>query len=246
QAYGWERGWQVILSLAGNTRHFSASASQVARATSLGDVAVALCIDSYALAQIQVNGLDNLGFVLPEGLTVINPDGIGILKGAPNLTTACRFIDFLLSSSGQLVWMLPPGTPEGPREFALNRLSIRPETYQRPGILFASFNPYQRSRSLPYNFSLAARRWGLLNDLLGSCVIDPHAELSRAWHLLRKTSNKQLWQQFYQLPLKPAAQRFFWENWSDPVFRNQYLTRWLNFSREKFTMVARQIQYLYP
>jgi len=244
QAYGWEKGWKIILSLAGNTRHFSSSASQVARATALGDVAISLCIDSYALAQIQVNGSENIDFALPE-LTVINPDAIAILKGATNLTTARRFLEFLLSEKGQLVWMLPPGAEDGPEEFALNRLSIRPKTYQHPGVLFGKANPYLRQSFLRYDFSLAGKRWTLLNDLLGACVIDCHTELKRAWRLVTVCSKQHLWNQFYQLPIKPVAQRFFWENWSDPVFRNQYLTRWLNLSREKFTMVAKEIKYLY-
>ncbi|MCM8769440.1 MAG: extracellular solute-binding protein [Candidatus Omnitrophica bacterium] len=243
QAYGWEQGWQVIFSLAGNTRNFSSSASQVARATALGDVAVALCIDTYALSQIQVNGEENMGFVLPERVTVINPDAIAILKGARHFTTACRFIDFLLSPEGQQIWMLPPGMPGGPVEFPLNRLSIRPESYLLPGIMFSQLNPYRQAPSFPYNPSLAASRWAFLNDLLGACVIDCHSELKKAWSLLQKTSSPQIRKQFYQLPIKPASQRFYWENWSDPVFRNQHLVRWLNFSREKFTMVSKQIQY---
>jgi len=154
QAYGWKKGWEVVFAMAGNTRNFSSSASTVAKNTSSGEVAVSLCIDSYALAQIEVNGAENMGFVLPEKLTVINPDAIGILKGAQNLTTAQRFIDYLLSYEGQLIWMQKKGGEYGPEEYSLNRFSIRPDVYGHPG-LETVFNPYNVEGTIHYNFDLA-------------------------------------------------------------------------------------------
>ena len=128
QAYGWEKGWKTIFALAGNTKNFSASASQVSRDTAIGEVAVSLCVDSYGLTQVELSGRENMEFILPEGVTIINPDAIAILKGTANYPAACRFIDFLLSDEGQLLWMLRKGAPGGPKEYPLTRLSIRPDT----------------------------------------------------------------------------------------------------------------------
>lgn len=238
QAYGWERGWRSIFALAGNTRRFVSSASQVAQDTSLGEVALSISIDSYALAQIEVNGEENMGFVLPQGVTVINPDAIGILKGAANGENARRFIDFLLSYEGQLLWILPKGTPGGPREFSLNRLSIRPDVYEDPRCVAKTVNPYRFSSSFAYDGALASRRWALLNDLIGSCVIDCHGDLRKAWN--RSARNRRtLMTSFAELPLLESEQGFFIRYWDNAVLRNQYVGRWLSFSRAKFRRMAR-------
>jgi ABC-type Fe3+ transport system substrate-binding protein len=239
QAYGWEKGWEVIFAMAGNTRNFSSSASSVAKNTSSGEVAVSLCIDSYALAQIEVNGAENMGFVLPEKLTVINPDAIGILKGAQNLTTAQRFIDYLLSYEGQLIWMQKKGRKGGPEEYSLNRFSIRPDVYEHPG-LETVFNPYKVEGTIHYKFDLASKRWNILNDMLGAFVIDPHNYLRESWGIILRSENKTLKKRFFEIPVDAGLQRFLWENWSDPVFRNYHLNQWLDFSLKKFKSIIKQ------
>ncbi|MCX7705380.1 MAG: ABC transporter substrate-binding protein, partial [bacterium] len=97
QANGWEKGWKTILGILANTSSIPTSASQAAKDTAIGQTAVSLSIDSYALAQIEINGPENMIFVLPEKQTVINPDCAGILKGAPNLENAKLFMEFLLT-----------------------------------------------------------------------------------------------------------------------------------------------------
>ncbi len=239
QAYGWKKGWEVIFSAAGNTRNFSSSASAVAKNTSSGEVAVSLCIDSYALAQIEVNGAENMGFTLPEKLTVINPDAIGILKGAPNMKTAQRFIDYLLSYEGQLLWMQKKGGKDGPKNYSLNRFSIRPDVYEHPGLQEA-FNPYRITGTIRYNFDLASKRWNVLNDMLGAFVIDPHTRLTESWGIILKSENASLKRKFFEIPVDAGLQRFLWENWPDPVFRNYHINQWLDFSLRKFDSIKKQ------
>jgi ABC-type Fe3+ transport system substrate-binding protein len=241
QAYGWKKGWEVIFAIAGNTRNFSASASAVAKNTSSGEVAVSLCIDSYALAQIEVNGAENMGFLLPEKLTVINPDAIGILKGAPNLATAKRFIDFLLSYEGQLIWIQKKGKQGGPRRYSLNRFSIRPDVYKDNTLEAGIFNPYSLQGTVRYDFDLASKRWDVLNDLVGALIIDPHRHLRKSWGIIvRSDKNASLRSRFFGMPVDAGLQRFLWENWDDPVFRNQNINQWVDFSRGKFKSIERQ------
>ncbi len=239
QAYGWRKGWDIILAMSGNTKNFSASASSVARNTSSGEVAVSLCIDSYALAQIEVSGAENMGFVLPENLTVINPDAIGILKGAENLNVARHFIDYLLSYEGQLLWMQKKGKKGGPKEYSLNRFSIRPDVYDHPDFKATIFNPYTLKGAIDYNFDLASKRWNLLNDMMGAMVIDCHRSLRRAWKSTLSNKSRAAVRRFFELPVDSGLQKFFWENWQDPVFRNHHINQWLNFSIEKYGSVVR-------
>ena len=239
QAYGWRKGWEIILAMAGNTKNFSASASAVAKNTSSGEVAVSLCIDSYALAQIEVNGAENMGFLLPERLTVINPDAIGILRGAENIAGAQRFIDYLLSYEGQLIWMQKKGRDGGPEDYSLNRFSIRRDVYEHPDFQGRIFNPYDLKGAIDYNFDLATRRWSLLNDMMGAFVIDPHRILRKAWKVSLESGKKKLESRFFELPVEAGLQKFFWENWTDPVFRSHHINQWLDFSLEKFNSVLK-------
>ncbi len=245
QAYGWKKGWEIIFAMAGNTRNFPSSASAVAKNTASGEVALSLCIDSYALAQIEVNGAENMGFILPEKLTVINPDAAGILKGAPNLSTARSFVDFLLSYEGQFIWMQKKGREGGPEKYSLNRFSIRPDVYDDSRLEHGIFNPYTLQGTMRYDFDMAARRWDMLDDLIGALVIDPHRHLRKSWGIiLESEKNASLRKKFFEIPVDAELQRFLWENWSDPVFRNTTLNQWGNFSREKFRAIERQARLL--
>ena len=240
QAYGWKKGWEIILSLSGNTKAFSSSASQVAKDTTIGEVAVSLCIDSYALAQIEMNGEENMGFILPENLTVINPDAIGILKGAPHIETAKKFINFLLSYQGQLIWMLKKGVKYGPDKYSLNRFSILPEVYKNPDIKFKSINPYKVGKTIKYNFILATKRWNVLNDMIGCFAVDCHPYLKKAWEIVKDTENVHLKRRFFEIPVEEKEQKLLWRNWSNSVFRNRYINEWLNFSIEKYKGIIKE------
>jgi len=67
-----------------------------------------------------------VSFALPEGQTVINPDSIAILKNPPDPELARHFMEFVLSREGQLLWMLPKGSPGGATRYVINRMSVQP------------------------------------------------------------------------------------------------------------------------
>ena len=126
QAYGWERGWHLLTEIAGNARKFDRISSTTAKDVTLGETAYAFAIDFYAFAQIAVAGRSNMTFALPRDFTAISPDGIAILKGAPNPAVAQHFIDFILSEDGQKLWFLPRGCSEGPQKYSIERMPVRP------------------------------------------------------------------------------------------------------------------------
>jgi ABC-type Fe3+ transport system substrate-binding protein len=117
QAYGWEKGWRIITALGANVRNFTNAASQIPKDVAIGEVAYGLAIDFYAWAQVKDAGPDKIGFVMPDNLTIITPDGIGILKGAANLAVAQAFIRFMMSEEGQKLWLLNEKAPDGPQPF---------------------------------------------------------------------------------------------------------------------------------
>ncbi|MCF6158765.1 MAG: extracellular solute-binding protein [wastewater metagenome] len=182
QGYGWNKGWEILYQLAGNVRSFSKNSSIVAKEATYGNVAYAMAIDFYGLVQVSSAGLNTMHFILPEDYTVINPDGICILKGAPNQIFAERFVDFVLSEDGQKLWMLPVHHPEGPSRFSIERLCVRPDLYDRfSAITSVRMNPFKVQTTFRYDAHLASKRWTLLNRLIGATIIDVHPELVAAW-----------------------------------------------------------------
>ncbi|MCM8788682.1 MAG: extracellular solute-binding protein [Candidatus Omnitrophica bacterium] len=230
QANGWDKGWEALIGILANTTSIPTSASQTAKDTAIGQAAVSLCIDSYALAQIEINGSENMCFVLPEKETVINPDCAGILKGAPNLENAKLFMEFLLSDQCQKLWMYPRGSPEGPKKYSLNRLSIKPRIYDQCPIPVV--NPYKKNIDMHFDFNLASKRWALVNDLAGVLAIDCAGLLRKAYKNV--FNGKCEGKIFFEIPVKEQQQQFLISNWKEPVFRNRHLSKYLSFSIKKY------------
>ena len=126
QAYSWEKAWDVLTRMAANVHTFIRSSSKVIKAVTTGEVAAGLAIDFYAWDLIAKYGSEKFGFVLPEGLTLVNPDPIAILKGAPHLEVAKKFVTFVLREENQKLWMLPAGAKGGPVTHTLGRIPIVP------------------------------------------------------------------------------------------------------------------------
>lgn len=177
QAYGWNAGWANIYKLGSNIRAFAANSLQVAKDVANGELACGLAIDSQATALIRLVANDSLEFIVPEGLSVVNGDGVAMLRGAPNSEVAESFLSFLFSRKAQSLWSLPVGSVEGPKKYQLSRLSVMPSTYNNLPQDRYSFNPFNFKSAVRYNFNLGSSRWGLINDLLGIFVIDNHQRL---------------------------------------------------------------------
>lgn len=238
QAYGWEKGWRIITGLGANVRGFTNSASQVPKDVSLGEVAYGLAIDFYAWAQVKEAGADKIGFVMPDNLTIITPDGIGILKGAPNREVAQAFVRFVMSEEGQKLWLMVEKAPGGPQRFQLNRFSVLPSLYSLPPEQTAvKLNPFSWRSDFTFDPKLSAERWSIVNDLIGVLVIDQKHHLSRAWKDAADQGalTEQEWQRLATMPVSAdEALAMAKTKWSDPEFRNQKLNEWTHFARSKY------------
>jgi ABC-type Fe3+ transport system substrate-binding protein len=237
QAYGWEKGWRTITGLGANVRKFTGSASQAPKDVAIGEVAYGLAIDFYAWAQVDEVGADKVDFIMPANLTVINPDCIGILKGAPNREVAEAFIRFVMSAPGQKLWLFSKGTVDGPQKFQLNRFSVLPALYElAPQSTAVRLNPFSWKSDFEFDAKLSAARWAIVNDLVGTLIIDQKDLLQRAWRAaLADGLTEQEWQRLTAMPVsEKEALEFAKTKWQDPAFRNQKLNEWVQFARAKY------------
>ena len=241
QTHGWEKGFALLTKLGGNVKKFSAGANAIPRDVVNGQVIYGLAIDFYAYSQVAAVGADKIKYVLPTDGTVVNPDSIAILKGAPNMDIAKMFIQFVLSENAQKLWMLPEDDPEGPKwEGGLNRASVLPKLYDKLGEKSIVSNPFKmQNPPFPYDADKGSKRWDIVNDLFGTLIIDSHKDLVDAWSTISKCEDPEkrltATAALVEMPVTEEEAITIAENeWSNPVFRNEKLKEWGQFAKQKF------------
>lgn len=167
QRLGWREGLRILRRAAANTRGFASSAPITPLEVSSGEVAAGVCIDFYGRYQAQamktgdlrsgarVEGeVDRVGYIDPPRQTVIDPDPIGMLRGAPQPELARRFITFVLSPQGQALWQYPVGSREahgmGPELFELRRMPIRRSLYAHVDRFVDKVDPFTIAEPVRY------------------------------------------------------------------------------------------------
>ena len=241
QAYGWEHGWEVITPMTANSRSFARSSSEIPRAVTRGDALAGMCIDFYAWTEVARAG-DQIGFVYPENHTAVNPDAISILRGAPSLPIAERFVRFVMSEEGQRIWAFKKGAPGGPQETVLSRFTVMPDLYEKyPDYIAVDINPFEWDITFHYDPDKGSVRWNVINDLIGALCIDSQAELDAAWQAL--VARDEVEEGLAALSLPPVTEEqamALSARWrEDQGFRNAQISRWTQFAREKYDRVAR-------
>jgi len=243
QAYGWEEGWETVMRIGANCRAFSGQASDVPREVSAGEAACGMAIDTYALRAVAEAGRDRMSFHLPEGLTVVNPDAIGVLKGAPHPELAELFVQFVLSERGQKLWILRAGAPGGPKEFELYRLPVIPgliAKYRQDAVV--TFDPFDFEGGVQFDSPKMSKRWRILNDLFGARIVDTHDGLARAWKRLRNLPDHERGKQRLLEP--PVSEEALLEmantKWGDPYFRAETIAEWSDDARVLYERLAEE------
>ncbi|MEM1058837.1 MAG: extracellular solute-binding protein [Verrucomicrobiota bacterium] len=246
QTYGWERGWGIIAGFSGNVRSFLKSAGSTAKAASVGDVAFAVAIDIYGWMQVAYAGADRMSFALPTDGTVIGPDGISLLRGAPHREVAERFLIWVLSEPGQKLWMLAKGQPGGAVKFDVNRMSILPGLYDELGAATpVRVNPFRLKLGLEFDPDLSNQRRRILAGLLGTVFVDLHSSCRDCWQSLLALPEgplrENLIAEFKRPPLDEAQLlELSAEAWQDPISQNELIIGWQRAALARYEKLARQ------
>ncbi len=186
QHEGWGRGWAILRRAAANARTVSASGTRGPIDVSQGEAAEAICIDFYGRFQAQAiadgGSPGRLGYLDPPGRTAIEADPIALLRGAPEPELGRRFIEFTLSPEGQRLWQLPPGTPGGPRRFALRRLPVSRAVWadDRAGFVDRD-DPWESARAIA---GADPNVRAFVAPLFSAMAVDTRVLLRRAWEAI--------------------------------------------------------------
>lgn len=241
QTLGWEEGFALLTKMGGNVRGFSAGANAIPTDVVAGQVIYGLAIDFYAYGQIAVVGADKIKYVVPADGGVVTADPISILKGAPNLPVAQKFLEFVLSEDAQKLWMLRHTDSEGPKwEGGLNRASVLPALYDKLGDRCVVPNPFaMEGAPFLYDSDKGGTRWNIVNDLFGVLIIDAHKELVNAWKAIGKCKDPAKREAaiavLTEMPVTEAdAMQLARETWKDPKVRNEKIKAWGAFAKSKF------------
>lgn len=186
---GWENGLRLIQRIGANARYFTDTSQKPPIDVAAGNCAVGMCIDFYGRYQEQSgnerSGTDRLGYASPPGGTVLSPDPVALMRGAPHRSVAVAFIEYILSMDGQKLWNFKPGTPGGPKRYALRRMPIRRDYYTNADFLpFRSDpedNPYGAANPLVYRPAWTGGIFREMSFVIRVMCLDPHPELVAAW-----------------------------------------------------------------
>lgn len=220
QTSGWENGWKTLAAIAGNSRAFIDSSSTLVNDVSSGEAVFVPAIDFYARGKIGQAGEEKLGYISPKGQSVVTPDPIAILRGAPNKALAEKFVEFVLSPTGQKLWMLEKGAEGGPVQEPLFRLAILPSMYQPiPSESLIQEDPFSVKNERPYESEKAAVRRVVLDDLIGAVLIDNH-------NLIKARQQKS--GDAGTLMLVPSESEVMEavQVWDDPAARQKKVSQW--------------------
>ena len=167
QAYGWEKGWALLLNSGGNMGSITERSFGVPEAVNTGQYGIGVVIDFFGLSAI-ASGFP-VDFVYPS-LTSVVPASVGIVKGGPNPENARAFVNYLLGEEGQTILFSKD----------IARLPVIPELYAKAPAGYP--NPFKMQLGgVEFDNKLSSGRRHVVNSLYDHLITFRHAELRAAW-----------------------------------------------------------------
>ena len=175
QAYGWEKGWSLLLNAGGNMGAITERSFGVPEAVVSGQYGIGVVIDFFGLSAIASG--QPVDFVYPS-LTSVVPASVAIVKGAPNMDGAKAFVNYLLSEAGQMLLFSPD----------IARLPVVPDLYAKGPANYP--NPFKtKMGGVEFNDQLSSGRRDIVNSLYDHVITFRHKELKEAWAAIYKAED---------------------------------------------------------
>ena len=172
QAYGWDKGWALLLNMGGNMAVITERSFGVPEGVNNGQYGIGIVIDFFGLSAI-ASGFP-VDFAYPS-LTPIVPANVGMVKGGPNSENAKRFVNYLLSEEGQMLLF----------KSDIGRLPVIPQLYAKAPAGYP--NPFRmKIGGLDFNSELSSSRYNIVNPLFDQIITFRLSELKEAWGAIYK------------------------------------------------------------
>lgn len=172
QAYGWDKGWGLLLEAGGNMGAITERSFGVPEAVISGQYGIGVVIDFFGLSAIASG--QPVDFAYPS-LTSIVPASVAIVKGGPNLENARAFVNHLLSEPGQMLLFSPE----------IARLPVIPDLYAKGPKNYP--NPFtMKLGGVDFNNKLSSERRDVVNSLYDHVIAFLHRDLKEAWGAIYK------------------------------------------------------------
>jgi iron(III) transport system substrate-binding protein len=189
QGFGEEEGWKYLRLLAANLARFSTGSTDTTQLVARGEVPI-------GMAQPQMNAMAARkdGFpvrdLLPEK-TILVPEAVALLKGAPNEEVGKIFLDWLFSMDGQKYVL------EG-RYFAastdvkfdvLEKEGLEMATHAKKALGVNSFWDLDVA-FIEYDLHLATKRWDEVNKKYENEIYRKWSELKNSLFLIEEVEGE--------------------------------------------------------
>lgn len=188
---GWVSGLRLLQLAGANARYFTDTSQKPPIDVVQGNSAIGMCIDFYGRGSFQGNARrvdgspGRIGYYSPPDGTVLSPDPIAVMRGAPNPAAALAFMEYALSMDAQKLWNFKPGVPGGTDRYELRRLPIRRDFYTQDFAKYRSdpeVNPYAGANPLIYNGAwTGGENFRAMAFIIRVMCLDTHPELVAAW-----------------------------------------------------------------
>jgi ABC-type Fe3+ transport system substrate-binding protein len=179
QGEGWDKGWQTILRMAGNSAQITERSFGVPDGINNGQFGAGPVIDFFGLAG-KYSGFP-VEFVYPT-MTSIVPANIALVAGGKNLAGAKRFVQFALSQEGQEILLAPK----------ISRLPVLPYSAFGGKIPAGYPDPQaiaKRSK-VQFNADLSEDRYAIVQSLFDQTITFRHKELQAATRAIHDAEEK--------------------------------------------------------
>ena len=175
QAYGWEKGWALLLQMGGNMGSITERSFGVPEAVLSGQYGIGVVIDFFGLSAIASG--HPVAFAYPS-LTSVVPASMAVVKGGPNPENARAFVEYLLSDEGQLRLFSPE----------IGRLPVVPDLYAKAPAAYPNLFTMKLG-GVNFNDKLSSSRRNVVNSLYDHLITFRHAELRAAWAAIVAAEN---------------------------------------------------------
>ncbi|QNK69340.1 ABC transporter substrate-binding protein [Variovorax sp. PAMC26660] len=177
QGEGWDKGWNQLLQISGNSAAITERSFGVPDGVNNGQFGIGLVIDFFGLAG-KFSGFP-VEFVYPD-VTAVVPANIGLISGSKNPEEARKFIAYSVSTEGQLLLLDPK----------ISRLPVLPPSALGGKVPASYPNPFEIAKRAKVHFDsdLSEARYNVVSSMFDQTITFRHKELKAATKAIHEAS----------------------------------------------------------